>query len=133
MRGQFGRLGNHGSVQVAQLIARSTHPFHRFCQQHRRVGALEIHIGVGKMPPDITQTHGTKQSIGDGMQQSIGIRMAHQAHAVGHLNATEHQAAAGHEDVGIPAFAHAERQNGLLGFGHERLLKMASANAKSSG
>lgn len=55
------------------------HFFQRFGKQFGAVGALISRVGVRKVPADVAHGSSPEQSIGDGMQQNIGIGVSVQA------------------------------------------------------
>ncbi|MOA19102.1 hypothetical protein D3C78_1394590 [compost metagenome] len=101
---ELGRLGDHRAVDVADLQPRGAHAPRGFHQQLHGIRALELRVGVGKVPADVPQRRAAQQRIGDGMQQHVGIRMPEQAHAVGNFHAADDELAAGHQGVDIPTF-----------------------------
>lgn len=73
VRCQARRLGHHGAVDVANLVASRAHPAGCFSQQHGRIRATEGGVGVWKMRANVAQTGRAQQGIGDGVQQHVGV------------------------------------------------------------
>ena len=67
MRHEFGGLGNDGAVDVANLPARRPHPPHRLDQQHDRVRATKLRVGVGEMGANVAHRRRAQHRIGDGV------------------------------------------------------------------
>jgi len=127
----FGRLRNHGAVNVANGPASGTHPPRSLDQQDHRVGALEGGISVREMAADVHRRQPPPAGVGDGVQQHVSIRMAQQAQTKRYRHATEHQGTTGHQRVHIPAFT--DTQAHTLVFLWVSGSNRASASAKSSG
>lgn len=125
---QARRLGDHGAVHVDELPACGLHGAQGFGQQHGRIGAFELGVGVGEMAANVAQAGRAQQCVGDGVQQGVGIRMAQQANAVRNLDATQHQPTPRHQGVHIPALTHTQFHDGSFLANNK-----ASASKKSAG
>lgn len=58
-------------------------------QQFQTTDALVLWVGVGEMLSYVAKCGGTKEGIADGVQQDVGIAMAHQAVGVRHKHTTQ--------------------------------------------
>ncbi|MOA29028.1 hypothetical protein D3C78_1500150 [compost metagenome] len=96
-------------VDVDRRPARGAHARHGFAQQDAAVGTLECGIGVRKMPPDIAQPRGAQQRVGNGVQQHIGIGMAHQTMRVRDRDTADDQRPAFNQGMHVKALPNAKR------------------------
>ncbi len=76
IRRELGRLRDHGAVHIADRPALRQHALARLPQQFARICALVARVCIGEMLADVAQPGRAQQSVGDGVQQHVGIGMA---------------------------------------------------------
>ncbi|MCY1302881.1 hypothetical protein D9M70_525640 [compost metagenome] len=137
MRGQLGRLRNHGGIDIADLIARLAHAARSLAQQHAAVGAGKARVGIGEMAADVAQRGRAEQRVSHRVQQRVGIGMAQQAAVMRDFHAAKDQLAAGHQRVDVIALAHADIERHHCSYAPYAPVapvpSSTSASAKSSG
>ena len=70
-------------------------------------GAFPARVGIGEMHADIAERDGPEQSVGDGVGQHIGVRVAFQSEVARDGDAAQDQRPAGYDAMDIPTLAHA--------------------------
>ncbi len=82
-------LAHQCAVDVADRPTRGSYPTNDIAQQLDRVGSGERGIGIGKQLADVTEASRTKERIGTGVGENVGITVALQAALTLELDATE--------------------------------------------
>lgn len=101
------RLSNHCAIEIAQLQVLSLHRLHHLGQQLTAVDPLVLWVSVGKVTTDIALADRSKQSIADGMNQNIAIRMREHCLRVRDLDPTDDHMIALAKTVGVETMTYA--------------------------
>ena len=125
---QAGCIGHHGAVGVGAGEALAGGHGDDLGQQGDAVGAFPDGVGVGEVPSQVTQAHGSEHRVGQGVADGVGVAVATQAPGALDLDAAEHQrpmrVLGEAVDVDALADAHAHRA---------RAASRSSAAPRSSG
>src|SRR4051794_23552690 len=78
---QLRCLAHNRAVDVADAPAGAPHERADMGQQHHRIGTTPPRVGVGKVLADVAKAGSTKQRVGGGMGNDIGITVAIEAGA----------------------------------------------------
>ena len=108
VRGDLGLLTGNGAVGIDKLKAQIARIVHHASEQHHRVGALIGGIGVGEELADVSPAAGAQNSVGQGVREHIGIRVAQQAALVGNVDPADDASTPLHQTVDVVAVANAQ-------------------------
>lgn len=97
MRIELGFLRDHNGVDIHHAPSGFANRLIGGLQKNGAVGALVIRIGVGEKRADIAQARSTQNSIGDGVQQRVGVAVAVKAQRMFDFDAAENEFAAFHQ------------------------------------
>ena len=88
---KFRLLDKHGAIEVRDpetLLGDLVPGGH---EHLARVAPLVARVGIGKQLADVAQSSGTQQSVGNGVQQNVGIAVAHGLKVEGNVDPAQPQ------------------------------------------
>ena len=108
MRIDFGALGCYSRVNITNCIALGGNEFHRPLQKDFAVDALKLCSCVGEMEAYVAHIGSSKQSVTDGVDKHIGIRVTQQTQSMFYLDTAEPQIAALNQAVYVETKTYAK-------------------------
>ena len=131
VRRHLRRLRDDGAVDVADLPAGlRARGAPASASSASESAPRKLRVGVGEVVADVAQRGGAEQRVGDRVAQRVGVGVAEQAVRVRDRHAAQHQRAARHQRVRVPAFADADVGQ-VHGVPFARAASSRSASAKS--
>lgn len=103
-----GLLGADRAVHVPDLVALFAQQFRHAAQQDLRVDARKIDRRVGKVQPDVAQRRGAQQSVAQGVDRHVSVRVGDAPFRVGDLHASQNQRQAVGQSVYVVSVSYSE-------------------------
>ena len=97
----FGPLGENHAIQIHDPPSGRHHPLQARPQHFGRITPPIGRIGVGKKFADIAQSGRSKQGVGDGVQEHIGIAVAQRLPIMGDGDSPQHKAGPRPQPMGV--------------------------------
>lgn len=91
LRSEFGCLAHNTAVDIADHPPLSPHHVGDTVQDLQRIDAAPAFVGVGEMLADVTEPCSTKESVGTGMCNHIGITVTHESRRILEDDAAQNQ------------------------------------------
>ena len=88
---QLGGLECNGNIHIANLIALFADKVDGALQKDGGVDTFVGHIGVGEKLAYVAKCNRTKQSIAQGVDGNVAVRMGNTSHRGGHLHTAQHK------------------------------------------
>ena len=92
-------MNNH--VNIMRFIPICPNPLHGLFEQQTTIGVLISRVRVGKKIPDIGQTSGSQQRVGDRVEHHVGIAVAGKPFGVFNDDPAQDQPPFFHQSVNV--------------------------------
>ena len=100
MRADLGSSQNQTGIDICDSISAALCSFERFSKKNYGIGVLPLRIRRRKKCADIWRGHGSKQSVGDRMEEDVSVRVAAESFVVRETDSADLQ---GNAESGIRA------------------------------